>query len=70
MEDLRRNLLEDRIKKRQKWINFLNIIKKNAFNIIFIIIIIMVFIFPSTIGDIFGIWFNKLATAFINKLTF
>lgn len=70
MEDLRRNLLDDKIKRIQKWNNFKKKLKKNWVFIVLLIIIICIFAFPSFIGNIFGIWFNKIATAFLNNLTF
>ena len=70
MEDLRRNVLDEQIKRTQQWNNFKNKIKKKWIVILVFIIIICIFTFPEFIGNIFGIWFNKLATAFLNNLTF
>lgn len=70
MEDLRRNLLDDKIKRIQRWNNFKKNMKKNWVFIVLFIIIICIFVFPSFVGNIFGIWFNKIATAFLNNLTF
>lgn len=70
MEDLRRNLLDDKIKRTQQWNNFKKGLKNKWVHIVLFIIFIFIFIFPSFVGNIFGIWFNKLATAFLNNLTF
>lgn len=70
MEDLRRNLLDDKIKRTQQWNNFKIGLKNKWVYIVLFIIFICIFIFPSFIGNIFGIWFNKIATAFLNNLTF
>ena len=70
MEDLRKKQLEDKFKRIQKWVEIKKYLKKNWVKYLIIITLIVIFLFPNFVGDLFGAWFNKLAISFIKNITF
>lgn len=70
MEDLRKNRQQEKYMRKLKWLDFLSFIKKNWLKILLIIIFLTIFVFPSFVGNLIGLWFNKLATSILNNLTF
>lgn len=69
MDDIRNSHYVRRIRQRM----FLNSIKifiaRRWLGIVLFIVLLLLILFPTQAGSVLGSWFNKLATAFIEKFT-
>lgn len=70
MEDIRKTNYSNKLKRRANFSIFLKFIRKNWIKILFLTILVCLIFFPESFGSIVGEWFNKLVSAFVNKITF
>jgi lauroyl/myristoyl acyltransferase len=70
MDDIRKINYKNRLNRRAKFSVFLKFLKNNWVKILIVILLLCLILFPESVGTVVGEWFNKLVSAFIEKITF
>jgi hypothetical protein len=70
MDDIRKINYKNKLKRRANFSIFLRFLKNNWVKILIVVILLCLILFPESVGTVVGEWFNKLVSAFIEKITF